>query len=82
MVGNSSQGRFSGVEMYRVGQTNVLGRYPLHFHMMDNQTNFNYQTAYVQDSAVHESYFRCYAIHGTSGARLTENTAYNAIGHW
>lgn len=60
----AASGRFSGVEMFRVGQTNVLGRYPIHFHMMNNLTSSNYQRAYVQDSAVHDSYFRCYAIHG------------------
>jgi len=79
--GNTSQGRFSGVELYRVGQTNVLGRYAIHFHLLGNITSSNYSNAYVQDSSVHHSFFRCYAIHGTSGIRLSENTAYDAIGH-
>lgn len=78
----TSQGRFSGVELFRVGQTNVLGRYPIHFHMMGNITSSNYNRAYARDCSVHDSYFRCYAIHGTQGVKLTENTAYNAIGHW
>lgn len=58
----AAQGRFSGVEMYRVGQTNVLARYPIHFHMMGDITSKNYTATYVQDSAVHDSYFRCYAV--------------------
>lgn len=82
VIGNASEGRFSGVEMFRVGQTNVLARYPIHFHMMKNRTDSNFQDAYVRDSSVHDSYFRCYAIHGTQGVKLTQNTAYNAIGHW
>jgi len=77
----AAQGRFSGVEFYRVGQTNVLGRYPLHFHLMGDITASNYANAYARDCAVHESYFRCFAIHGTQGVLLTQNTAYDAIGH-
>lgn len=80
-TGTNPQGRFSGVELFRVGQTNVLGRYPVHFHMIGDVTSNNYTNHYVQDSAVHDSYFRCYAIHGTQGVKLSENTAYNAIGH-
>jgi len=79
--GSYAQGRFSGVEMYRVGQTNVLGRYPIHFHLIGNITSTNYAAAFVRDSSVHDSYFRCYAIHGTSGVKVSQNTAYNAIGH-
>lgn len=80
--GSSASGRFSGVEMFRVGQTNVLGHYPIHFHLVGDLQSSQYSRAYVRDSSVHDSYFRCFAIHGTSGVRLTQNTAYNAIGHW
>ena len=31
VIGPGSIGRFSGIELFRMGQTNVLGRYPLHF---------------------------------------------------
>ncbi len=64
--------------MFRVGQTNVIARYPIHFHMMTNVTN---SVASISDCAVHRSYFRCYAIHGTSGAIVSMNTAYDVIGH-
>eukprot|EP01113_Clastostelium_recurvatum_P030352 TRINITY_DN3679_c0_g2_i2.p1 TRINITY_DN3679_c0_g2~~TRINITY_DN3679_c0_g2_i2.p1 ORF type:complete len:910 (+),score=157.18 TRINITY_DN3679_c0_g2_i2:178-2907(+) len=79
--GTKPTARLSGVELFRVGQTNVIGRYPIHYHMLGDVTPSNYKNHYVQDSSVHDSYFRCYAIHGTSGVRLIENTAYNAIGH-
>eukprot|EP01113_Clastostelium_recurvatum_P021132 TRINITY_DN2500_c0_g2_i1.p1 TRINITY_DN2500_c0_g2~~TRINITY_DN2500_c0_g2_i1.p1 ORF type:complete len:464 (+),score=89.00 TRINITY_DN2500_c0_g2_i1:87-1478(+) len=80
-TGKKPTARLSGVELYRVGQTNVLGRYPIHYHMLGDVADQAYKNHFVQDSAVRESYFRCYAIHGTSGVKLTENTAYNAIGH-
>eukprot|EP00041_Stephanoeca_diplocostata_P022668 m.542974 g.542974 ORF g.542974 m.542974 type:complete len:1700 (-) comp22123_c0_seq1:169-5268(-) len=35
VVTGGGQGRFSGVELVRMGQQNVLGRYPLHFHLLD-----------------------------------------------
>lgn len=73
-----SKGRFSGLEVYRGGQTNVIARYPIHFHMMGSVSS---DDAFVIDSSVHESYFRCYAVHGTSGVLVRENVAYDAIGH-
>ena len=32
--GASGVGRLSGVELYRMGQTNFKGRYPLHWHLI------------------------------------------------
>jgi len=55
--------------------------------MLKNLTNSAPNRFYVTDSSVHRSYFRCYAIHGTysekvdNGVVLSENTAYDAIGH-
>lgn len=78
-------GRFSGVEVYRGGQTNVLGRYPLHFHMLGTLTEPN--KFWISDASVHHSYFRCYTIHGTSGSTLengvtvTKSTGYDVVGH-
>lgn len=72
-------GRFSGVELYRAGQTNQMGKYPFHFHMLGNISTPN--LFYVSDCSVHRSYFRCFTIHGTSGQDdvangvvLTKNT--------
>lgn len=77
--GNPSIGRFSGVEWFRVGQTNVLGRYSIHFHMVGQSVATG--RFYVQDSSVHRSYFRAYAIHGTNNVTLSQNVAYDVIGH-
>jgi hypothetical protein len=78
VMGAGARGRFSGVELYRMGQTNVLGRYPLHWHMVGTT---NSSVNYATDCSVHNSFFRCYTIHGTHGVRLAENTAYSAIGN-
>lgn len=79
-------GRFSGLMVYRGGQTNQIGKYPIHFHMLGNLTLPDF--FYASDCSIYHSFFRCFAIHGTSGAGstvngvvLTKNTAFDAIGH-
>jgi len=77
--GPTSTGRFSGVEWFRVGQTNVLGRYPVHFHMCLQSVPTG--QLFVKDSSVHRSYFRAYAVHGTNNVLISQNVAYDVIGH-
>jgi hypothetical protein len=76
-MGTAATLRVSSVELRRVGQTNVLGRYPLHLHLMGDAG----QRSYVTGSSIHESYYRCVALHGTNGALLDDNVAYDATGH-
>jgi len=71
-----AKGRFSGLQLYRMGQTNVLGRYPLHWHLIGNT---NSTDNYATDCSVYKAFFRCYTIHGTHGVLLAQNTAYDAI---
>jgi len=85
VMGGSKAGRFSGVEVFRGGQTNQLARYPIHWHMCGNVSQPNIY--YASDCAVHHSFFRCYTIHGTSGTSmatgvtLTKNVGYDVVGH-
>uniref|UniRef100_A0A6B2KYW6 CEMIP beta-helix domain-containing protein n=1 Tax=Arcella intermedia TaxID=1963864 RepID=A0A6B2KYW6_9EUKA len=65
--------------MYRMGQTNQLARYPLHFHLVG--TSMGPTQTLISDCSVHHSFFRCYAIHGTNNVTITQNTAYDAIAH-
>lgn len=71
----SGVGHVEGVELYRMGQTNVLGRYPMHFHMLEACPS-----CYFRDSSVHRSYYRCISIHGTHNSTVSENVAYDVIG--
>lgn len=77
--GDASIAHFEGVGLKRVGQTNVLGRYPIHFHMMGQ--NLPWGNAYVRDCAVWHSYFRAFAVHGTNQVLLSENVAVDVVGH-
>jgi G8 domain len=78
MTGSTVAGRFSGVQVFRGGQTNVLGRYPIHFHMIGTVTP---SRASVKDCSVKHSFFRAFAVHGTSGVLVTESVAFDVIGH-
>lgn len=46
-------GRLSGVELYRMGQTNFEGRYPVHWHQIGDGTG-----SYIEDSSVHHSFYK------------------------
>lgn len=70
-------GFVEGVELYRMGQTNFLGRYPMHFHLLGNGC----PGCYFRDSSVHKSFYRCVSIHGTHNLTVTENVAYDITGY-
>ena len=68
----------AGVELFQMGQTNKLGRYPLHFHLMGEDGGAR---SFMRDCAVHRSYYRCISIHGTSNATISQNVAYDVTGY-
>lgn len=75
--GTNAVVRFEGVELYRMGQTNVLARYPFHLHHMGEGG----KNSYLKHSSIHHSFYRCATIHGTNSSRIANNVAYDAIGH-
>ena len=77
MILEGGRANIAGVELYRMGQTNVLGRYPIHF----NQVGEGCVGCSVSDSSIHRSFYRCISIHGTNGLLLTENVAFDVVGH-
>jgi len=77
MVREGGVGYVEGVELYRMGQTNVLGRYPMHFHVLGDDC----PGCYFRDSSVWRSFYRCISIHGTNGVLVSENVAFDVIGY-
>ena len=73
---NGDIGRFSGVQTYRMGQTNIIARYPFHFHLMGESPE-----SYFQDCSVYKAFYRCYTMHGTNSSRVSRNTAFDVLGH-
>jgi hypothetical protein len=68
-------GRFSGLQLYRMGQQNMLARYPLHFHLAGSRPN-----AYVKDCSFLKSYYRCVSIHQTNDTKVLRNVAFDVSG--
>ena len=50
-MGENATLRVAGVELLRMGQTNVMGRYPLHMHLMGAAGGVR---SYIKDCAIHE----------------------------
>jgi G8 domain len=76
IIYNGGRGFVEGVELFRMGQTNVLGRYPIHFHALNDCPE-----CYFRDSSVHKSFYRCVSIHGTNNVTVSENVAFNVAGY-
>lgn len=65
------------VELVRMGQKRVLGRYPIHFHMQGDMG----KGSYVKNTSLHHLFSRCITIHGTNQLLIQSNVAYDTIGH-
>jgi cell surface hyaluronidase len=76
MVMVGSKAYLSNVALRRAGQKSLVGRYPFHWHLVGDAGG-----QYVRNSVVNESYNRCYTIHGTDNAELSDNACYNHLGH-
>lgn len=76
-MGEGAIARLAGVELFRMGQTNVHGRYPMHWHVLGDEGRLSFMT----DSAVHRSFYRCASIHGTNQVTYSRNVHYDIIGY-
>eukprot|EP00286_Rhodomonas_abbreviata_P010215 CAMPEP_0181328488 /NCGR_PEP_ID=MMETSP1101-20121128/22749_1 /TAXON_ID=46948 /ORGANISM="Rhodomonas abbreviata, Strain Caron Lab Isolate" /LENGTH=1128 /DNA_ID=CAMNT_0023437393 /DNA_START=399 /DNA_END=3785 /DNA_ORIENTATION=- len=77
IVMENATARITATEFYRMGQTNQIGRYPVHLHLLGEHGN----RSFVSDCSVHESYFRGFVVHGTFDTKVTRNVAYDVIAH-
>ena len=70
--------RIRGAELTRMGQYGYKGRYPIHWHMAHSVED---KDTYVMENSIHDVFQRCVTVHGTHGARVERNVAYNTFGH-
>lgn len=70
--------RIQGVELTRMGQKGIKGRYPIHWHM--TRENDPSKT-YAKDNSIHHVFQRCITVHGTHNVHVTNNVAYDTFGH-
>lgn len=66
----------SGITLYRMGQEGTVGRYPFHWHLVEDASG-----QYIKNSAVYKSFNRAITIHGTDNALVEDVVAYDFIGH-
>ncbi|MGQ7848313.1 G8 domain-containing protein [Granulosicoccus sp. 3-233] len=76
MIMQGSEGLFSGVEMNRMGQEGILGRYPFHWHLAGDVGG-----QYIRHSSIRRSYNRCVTVHGSHNALVQDNVCMDHIGH-
>ena len=73
---NLSTAQIEGVEFRMMGQLGRQGRYPIHFHLLDDGS-----PSYVRNNSVHHSFNRAVVMHGTNNMRVTDNVAYHVKSH-
>lgn len=76
MVHLGGQAYIDSIELSRMGQAGVMGRYPFHWHWA---ADVNGQ--YIKNSSIHNSFQRCVTVHRTHSALIQNNVCYNFKGH-
>lgn len=73
----AGKGFIESVELFRMGQKSLLGRYPMHWHMVAEGG----VGQYFRDSVVRHSFNRAITIHGTESTLVENNFCYDHLGH-
>jgi cell surface hyaluronidase len=68
--------RIEHAQFTRVGQQGIMGRYPIHFHMLGDAPG-----QYVKNASISRTFNRCLTVHGTHRLLIQGNVAYDALGH-
>ena len=76
MVMDGAEQYISGAEYYRMGQEGIVGRYALHYHLLDDA-----EGQYIKNVSVHDTYNKGITVHGTSNTVISENVIFNTSGH-
>ena len=76
MVMRDSEAYISGVQMDRLGQQGLLGRYPFHWHLAGDVTG-----QYIKNSSISNSFNRCVTVHGSHNALVDNTVCYKHVGH-
>lgn len=77
MVMDGGSARVDGVQLHRVGQSGLLRRYPIHFHMLGKDG----AGSYLRNSSIHHSNNRCATVHGTHRVVVSGNACFDHAGH-
>jgi G8 domain/Right handed beta helix region len=86
VMGAKSNVIIDGVEFRRVGQADIKGRYPIHFHQLSYDQASGLEipkegNRLVKNNAIWDSQNRCITLHGTNDVDISNNTCFNILGH-
>jgi len=80
-----SEVQVDGIELRRVGQSGILGRYPWHWHRLsyaeDGSELGDATGQYLRNSSISGSTNRCITIHATNGVEIDGNSCVGVLGH-
>jgi hypothetical protein len=76
MVHFGGKSYIDSIELYKMGQAGIMGRYPFHWHWA-----FDVNGQYIKNSSIHHSYQRCITVHRTHSALVQNNVCYDFKGH-
>jgi cell surface hyaluronidase len=76
MIMRGSSAKIGSIELNRMGQKGLIGRYPMHWHLVGAAPG-----QYLTGSSIHNAYNRFFSIHGTSQLQILRNIGYETIGH-
>jgi hypothetical protein len=68
--------RAENAEWRNCGQSLVVGRYCMHFHLLSDVAD-----SYVRANSVHNSFQRAVTVHATNGLQVVGNVAYHVMAH-
>jgi hypothetical protein len=68
--------KVDNVEFAYMGQTGVLGRYPLHWHLTGDASS-----SYAKNTAIHHSFNRFVTVHATNNLRVDGGVWHDSVGH-
>ena len=77
MIHVNGVGHIENVELYKMGQKSKLGRYPFHWHLLEERG----AGQYLKNTSIFKSYNRAITIHGTESALVEGNFCLDHIGH-
>jgi hypothetical protein len=69
-------GRIENLQLNDVGQAFLMGKYPIHFHMVGRVTK-----SYVRNNAINRSFNRGTTVHGVKYLRVEYNVYWDCMGH-
>jgi hypothetical protein len=76
MVMAGGHGQISGIELTRMGQRGLAGRYPLHWHEAKDRDG-----SYAIGNSINGSFQRAVVLHSTNKIQVDGNVAYDVSNH-